>query len=113
MGKTSLLLRALDYARSQGARTVLINMQEADADILDDLNRFLRWFCRNTAKQLGVENKLDDYWDDEIGNKVSCKIYFREYLLTQVSQPIVLALDVRTAAVPSRAPSRALSRAKR
>jgi hypothetical protein len=92
-GKTSLLLRALDYARAQGARTVLINMQEADTAILNDLGRFLRWFCRNTAKQLGIENKLDDYWDEEIGHKVSCKIYFREYLLTQVSEPIVLALD--------------------
>jgi AAA-like domain len=92
-GKTSLLLRALDYARTQGARTVLINMQEADTAILNDLGRFLRWFCRNTAKQLGIENRLDDYWDDEIGHKVSCKIYFREYLLTQVSEPIVLALD--------------------
>ena len=92
-GKTSLLLRALDYARSQGARTVLINVQEADTAILTDLSRFLRWFCRNTAQQLGVENRLDDYWDDEIGHKVSCKIYFREYLLKQVSTPIVLALD--------------------
>lgn len=92
-GKTSLLLRALDYARNQGARTVLINIQEADTAILTDLSRFLRWFCRNTAQQLGVENRLDDYWDDEIGHKVSCKIYFREYLLKQVSTPIVLALD--------------------
>jgi hypothetical protein len=92
-GKTSLLLRALDYARSQGARTVLINMQEADTAILNDLGRFLRWFCRNTAQQLGIENKLDNYWDDEIGYKVSCKIYFREYLLNLIDGPVVLALD--------------------
>jgi hypothetical protein len=92
-GKTSLLLRALEYARVQGARTVLLNMQEADTAILSDLRRFLRWFCLNTAKQLGVDNKLDHYWEDEIGYKVSCKIYFREYLLTHVSEPIVIALD--------------------
>ena len=92
-GKTSLLLRSLEYARSQGARTVLINIQEADTAILNDLDRFLRWFCRNTAQQLGIENKLDDYWDDEIGYKVSCKIYFREYLLSQIAAPIVVALD--------------------
>ena len=92
-GKTSLLLRSLEYARSQGARTVLLNMQEADIDILGDLSRFLRWFCRNTAQQLGIENKLDDYWDDEIGHKISCKIYFREYLLNQIDAPVVVALD--------------------
>lgn len=92
-GKTSLVLRALDYARSQGARTVLLNIQEADTAILQDTGRFLRWFCRNSAQQLGIENRLDDYWDDEIGQKISCKIYFREYLLPQVNGPIVLALD--------------------
>lgn len=92
-GKTSLLLRALAYARGQGACTVLINIQEADTAIMSDLGRFLRWFCRNTAQQLGVENKLDDYWDDEIGHKISCKIYFREYLLNSVARPVVLALD--------------------
>ena len=92
-GKTSLLLRSLAYAREQGARTILINIQEADTAIMGDLGRFLRWFCRNAAQQLGVENQLDDYWDDEIGHKVSCKIYFREYLLNSVAEPVVLALD--------------------
>lgn len=92
-GKTSLLLRALEYARQEGARTVLINIQEADTAILEDIGLFLRWFCRNVAQQLNLENKLDDYWDEEIGNKVSCKIYFREYLLAQLSEPVVLALD--------------------
>lgn len=92
-GKTSLLLRALEHARQEGARTVLINIQEADIAILEDLGLFLRWFCRNVAQQLELENKLDEYWDEEIGNKVSCKIYFREYLLAQLSAPVVLALD--------------------
>ena len=93
MGKTSLILRALEYARQEGARTVLINIQEADTAILEDLGLFLRWFCRNVAQQLELENKLDEYWDEEIGNKVSCKIYFREYVLAQLSVPVVLALD--------------------
>jgi len=92
-GKTSLLLRTLEAARREGARTVLINLQEVDTAILEDLGLFLRWFCRNVAQQLDLENKLDDYWDEEIGNKVSCKIYFREYILAQLSGPVVLALD--------------------
>ena len=92
-GKTSLLLRVLANARSRGAQTVLLNIQEADTAMLDDLGRFLRWFCRNVAQQLGIANRLDDYWDDEIGHKISCKIYFREYILSQISEPIVLALD--------------------
>ena len=93
MGKTSLLLRALSHARSQGAYTVLINMQEADTAVLEDVGRFLKWFCRNVAQQLQLENRLDEYWDDEIGYKVSCKIYFREYLINRLQSPVVIALD--------------------
>lgn len=93
MGKTSLVLRLLDYARQEEMRTVLLNFQEAEAAILSDLGRFLRWFSLNVTQQLGLEPALDDYWDDEIGHKVSCKIYFREYLLKQIDQPIVMALD--------------------
>ncbi len=92
-GKTSLVLRLLDYARQEQMQTVLINFQEAEAAILNDLGRFLRWFSLNVTQQLGLPAKIDDYWDDEIGHKVSCKLYFREYLLKQCSQPIVLALD--------------------
>ncbi|MEO1590335.1 MAG: AAA-like domain-containing protein [Cyanobacteria bacterium J06632_22] len=92
-GKTSLMLRLLDYARQQEMRTVLLNFQEAEAPILTDLGRFLRWFSLNVTQQLGLASRLDDYWDDEIGHKVSCKLYFREYLLKQFNQSIVLALD--------------------
>ena len=92
-GKTSLVLRLLAYARQANMQTVLLNFQEAEADILSDLGRFLRWFSLNVTLQLGLEPKLEDYWDDEIGHKVSCKLYFREYLLKRSDQPIVLVLD--------------------
>ncbi|MEM8805254.1 MAG: AAA-like domain-containing protein [Cyanobacteria bacterium P01_G01_bin.38] len=92
-GKTSLVLRVLDYARQRGMQTVLLNFQEVDGAIASDLGRFLRWFSLNVTYQLGLESKLDDYWDEELGNKISCKLYFREYLLKQMARPWVLALD--------------------
>jgi AAA-like domain len=93
MGKTSLLLRVLDHGRKANMKTVLLNFQEVDGEILTDLGRFLRWFCLNVTQQLNLEPCLNDYWDDGIGHKVSCKIYFREYLLKQLAQPLILALD--------------------
>ncbi|MEO0456455.1 MAG: AAA-like domain-containing protein [Cyanobacteria bacterium P01_A01_bin.114] len=92
-GKTSLVLRVLDYARQRGMKTVLLNFQEVDGSIAGDLGRFLRWFGLNVTYQLGLESKLDDYWDEELGHKISCKLYFREYLLRQTARPWVLALD--------------------
>lgn len=93
MGKTSLLLRVLDYANRQGYRTVCLNLEQIDYTILSDLNRFLRWLCANVTRQLQLELKLDDYWDEDIGSKVSCSFYFRGYLLEQIDSPVVLALD--------------------
>jgi hypothetical protein len=93
MGKTSLLLRILDYAESQGYRTVSLNLEQTDQAILSDLNRLLRWLCANVTSQLQLEPKLDEYWDEDIGSKVSCSLYIKKYLLEQIDSPLVLALD--------------------
>lgn len=93
MGKTSLLLRVLDDAERLGYRTVSLNLEQIDQTILSDLNRFLRWLCAHVTYQLQFEPKLDDYWDEDIGSKVSCSLYFRSYLLEQIDTPLVLALD--------------------
>lgn len=93
MGKTSLLLRILDYAHRQEYRTVSLNLQQIDEAILNNLNRFLRWLCANITHQLRLEPRLDDYWDEDIGSKISCTLYVQEYLLEQINEPLVLALD--------------------
>ncbi|MGM3305054.1 AAA-like domain-containing protein [Anabaena sp. WFMT] len=93
MGKTSLLLRTLDYATHQGYRTVSLNLEQIDDVILNDLNRFLRWLCANVTRQLQLEPKLEDYWDEDIGSKISCSLYFRNHLLKQIDTPLVLAVD--------------------
>ena len=93
MGKTSLLLRILDCAVNQGYRTITINFDQIDCAILSDLDRFLRFLCASATQQLNLESKLEEYWDDDIGSKVSCSLYFRCYLLKQINSPIVLAFD--------------------
>lgn len=93
MGKTSLMLRTLEYGESLGYCTVSLNLEQTDQAILSDLNRFLRWLCANITSQLQLEPKLDNYWDEDIGSKVSCSLYIRNYLLEQINSPLVLALD--------------------
>lgn len=92
MGKTSLLNRIFAHATHQQYTTVLINFQEAEATVFSCLNKFLRWFCANISRQLQLMPQLDEYWDEDLGTKVSCKIYFESYLLEQINTPIVLAL---------------------
>lgn len=93
MGKTSLLLRILDSVRDLGYRTISLNLEQVDQSILNDLNQFLRWLCANAARQLQLKPKLDEYWDEELGSKISCTSYFQDYLLESISAPLVLALD--------------------
>ena len=93
MGKTSLVTRIIARARDIGYKTAYLNFQEADEMVFGSLNKFLRWFCANLSRQLNLTAKLDDYWDEDMGSKVSCKIYFEAYLLAQIDCPFVLALD--------------------
>jgi hypothetical protein len=93
MGKTSLLTRILNHSEQHGYSTILLNLQLVDSTILQDLDRFLQWFCARVTHALKLPLQLADYWHDIFGSKTSCKDYFENYLLPQCQQPLVLALD--------------------
>jgi AAA-like domain len=93
MGKTSLLLRVLDSAKSVGYKTVILNLSQVDEAILSDLNQFLRCLCTNVARQLQLKPMLDEYWDEDLGSKISCTAYFQDYILEKISTPLILAFD--------------------
>lgn len=93
MGKTSLVLRLLAFAKQQGYRTVKINCWQIDDQYLTDLNKLLRCLCRQIATELGTAPNLDAQWDDEVGCKLSCSFYLQNYLLKPSQSPIVLVLS--------------------
>lgn len=93
MGKTSLLLRILDDAKRLGYRTVSLNLEQVDRSILSDLNQFLRLLCVKTTRQLNLQSNLDNYWDEDLGSKISCTSYFQECILQKIDSPLVLAID--------------------
>ncbi len=57
------------------------------------MRKFLRWLCANVTRQLGLKSKLNEYWDEEMGSLINTTIYFREYVLKEISEPVILALD--------------------
>ena len=93
MGKTSLVMRILAHAQSRGYSTVRLNLLQADDGVLSNLERLLRWFCANVSLQLDIESLLDDYWDADLGFKVSCTTYLQGYILGQLDSPLVVTLD--------------------
>ncbi|MCL1465913.1 AAA-like domain-containing protein [Argonema galeatum] len=93
MGKSSLLNRIMAHATTEGYKTVVLDFQEADTAVFTSINKFLRWFCANVSRQLQLTPKLNDYWDEDLGSKMSCKIYFEGYLLKSINSALVLALN--------------------
>ncbi len=93
MGKSSLMLRIIDQADSEGYHVVKIDLRQADSAILSDLDRLLRWICLHICQQLGIEPKLDEYWNELIGSKLSCSQFLQQYVLESLDQPLVLVIN--------------------
>lgn len=94
MGKTLLLNGTLAHAEDFGCRKVYLNFQAAERAMFTSLDKFLRWFCANISRELGLKPQLDDYWDEELfGSLVSCKTYFQSYILQNLDRSLALGLD--------------------
>ncbi len=93
MGKSSLMLRIIHAAVDREYRTVTVDFQQADEAVFASLDKFLRWLCVNVARQLKLEPNLDEFWDEDMGSKVSCSLYFENYILEQIDSPVVLVLN--------------------
>lgn len=92
-GKTSLMVRIARQAQQLAYQPIYISFQLADKPILQDLDQLLRWFCVSVGLEMGLSPSLKTYWDLLFGSKVSCKLYFEQYLLPSTDRPIVLILD--------------------
>ncbi|NEP41385.1 MAG: serine/threonine protein kinase [Okeania sp. SIO2H7] len=93
MGKTSLMSRIIAYAKSLGYQTVSLNLQVADAEILQDLEHFLQWFCARVSKELEFPNQIADFWDNSLGSKSTATDYFNDIILANLDRPLVIAID--------------------
>lgn len=96
MGKTKLINKVLErFYKEKSYRTVYISLWEADTIHFSELNKFWHWLCANVSSQLKLPVKLDD-WDNltkTFGAKISCTTYFEQFLLSQLSHPLVLCID--------------------
>lgn len=92
MGKSSLVLRLLAFAQNQKYQTVVFNFNQIDLFYLSDLNKLLRCLGKQIANQLDIKVNLDEYWDEEIGAKLSCSFYLHQ-ILKNSTNPLVLVLS--------------------
>ncbi|MBD2492361.1 SAV_2336 N-terminal domain-related protein [Aulosira sp. FACHB-615] len=96
LNETALLNRILKYANQQDYQTINLNFQDADINILDNLDRLLQWLCSSITNKLILTDNSSNYWDNwrsRLGSKVTCTHYLEEYLLPQIPNAIILVLD--------------------
>ncbi|AFY55813.1 hypothetical protein Riv7116_3353 [Rivularia sp. PCC 7116] len=93
MGKTSLKLRLLDYAKSLSYYTLHLDLNLVDTDKFLNIDVFLRWMCRMVSKSLNIEAQIDEFWDEEIGSKLSCTLYFQAHILESLNSSLVLSFN--------------------
>lgn len=91
MGKTSLMSRILNYGIQQGYQTATIDLWSSE--FLTDIKTFLQWFCASISEELKLEVKLEKYWKKYLTSQQNCSKYFTDYILKEISSPIILGLD--------------------
>ncbi len=94
IGKTSLVNRILEQGIFQGQKTVYLDFDGVEHNILENLDKLMRWLCVMVSHQLKLANKVDSYWDTDIlGSNDNCTFYFNQYILAEVDSDIILAFD--------------------
>jgi hypothetical protein len=92
-GKSSLLVRGLQYAREQGKTVVHISAEVIDKQHLEDLDRFLRFIAEFVLRRLHIDTKLiDKYWEGGLSPSVKLTSLFEDCILPEVDS-LVIAMD--------------------
>ena len=95
MGKSSLLIRTMNAARTLEKRIIFLDFQFFDAAALANADLFYRQFCKWLTLKLRLPDQTEQWWEmyEAIGNPLACTFYVQDYLLPEVKSPVVLAMD--------------------
>ena len=93
VGKSSLLIRTIDQAVKAGKQVAYLDFQLFDKAALHDSELFLRQFCILLADMLDMDDRVDEYWNKPLGNTQRCTRYMSRYILKELGEPLVLAMD--------------------
>lgn len=93
VGKSSMLMKGINFASNQGKRAVVLDFQEIDQSDLTNPTTFFRSFCGWLIDQLDLGLDLNLIWRSNLGNSQQCTSFIKRYVLTNLDQPIILAMD--------------------
>ncbi|HNT74877.1 MAG TPA: AAA-like domain-containing protein [Anaerolineae bacterium] len=92
-GKSSLLIRALQYAKNQGIMSVYMDLPAVDISYLQSLDMFLKYLGEFIAQRLSYDsNVVEKHWQGMLGAQDKLSSLLHE-ILSNINVPIVLAID--------------------
>jgi hypothetical protein len=93
MGKSSLLIRTMNAAVNAGKSVAFLDFQLFDKADLSNAEIFFRQFSTWLTDELEMAHRVDEYWNNPLGNSQRCTRYMSRYLLKEFGKPLVLAMD--------------------
>lgn len=93
MGKTLLFNKLLGLAKDNDYSIVHLDFSGLSQSILSDYEKLANWFCGKISQQLKLRYKKDDYFQEWNSTNDNIQEYLELYILTNISQDIVLACD--------------------
>ncbi|MBN1217282.1 MAG: AAA-like domain-containing protein [Anaerolineae bacterium] len=93
-GKTSLLMRGIHHARTQGINVVFLDFQSFGSDQLSSLDLFLQEFAQSICDELVLdEDIVEQAWQGSRSPTKKLSRFMEQYVLPDFDDPIVLAMD--------------------
>jgi hypothetical protein len=93
-GKSSLLVRGMQYARENGANTVMLDLQRVDDEYLANHTAFWGYLAEFVTRKLHLDvSKTQSLWAGKQGPQEKLTCLFEEYLLPASNVPLMLAID--------------------
>jgi hypothetical protein len=93
VGKSSLLIRMKREAIANNKRTVFLDFQLFDRATLNNAELFFRQFCELITYELKIKSRVNEYWSLPLSNKMRCTQYVEDYLLEELNELLLLAMD--------------------
>jgi len=93
-GKSSLLVRGVNYGRQNGAKLVTLDLQRIDSDRLTAPDLFLRDLAEFIVRKLRLDvAEVENLWQGSLGPQDKLTSLMEDYVLPEIDSPIILALD--------------------
>ena len=93
-GKTSLLMRGINYARRHGTDVVFLDFQSFGREYLSSPDLFLQELAHTICDELNLdESEVDKAWQGGRSPAKKLTRYLEKYVLPTTEAPVVLAMD--------------------